>query len=42
MLPFGATNMSGVRAPQFMGTAINRFSNAVRGEGKVTRVFGIN
>ena len=41
MLPFGATNMSGVRAPQFMGTAINRFSNAVRGEGKVTRVFGV-
>lgn len=41
ILPFGATNMSGVRAPQFMGTAINRFSNAVRGEGKVTRVFGI-
>lgn len=41
LLPFGATNMSGVRAPQFMGTAVNRFSNAVRGEGKVTRVFGI-
>lgn len=41
LLPFGATNMSGVRAPQFMGTTINRFSNAVRGEGKVTRVFGI-
>lgn len=41
LLPFGATNMSGVRAPQFMGTVVNRFSNAVRGEGKVTRVFGI-
>ena len=41
LLPFGATNMSGVRAPQFMGTAVNRFSNAVRGEGRVTRVFGI-
>lgn len=41
LLPFGATNMSGVRAPQFMGTTVNRFSNAVRGEGKVTRVFGI-
>lgn len=41
ILPFGATNMSGVRAPQFMGTTINRFSNAVRGEGKVTRVFGV-
>ena len=41
LLPFGATNMSGVRAPQFMGTTVNRFSNAVRGEGRVTRVFGI-
>ena len=41
LLPFGATNMSGIRAPQFMGTVVNRFSNAVRGEGKVTRVFGI-
>lgn len=41
LLPFGATNMSGVRAPQFMGTVVNRFSNAIRGDGRVTRVFGV-
>lgn len=40
-LPFGATNMMGVRAPQFMGTTTNKLSNAFKGSGTVKKVFGI-